>query len=188
MDLLHTLYAMPGESQSPQNCKGKASGSDTTTVPNPATAGKLLLQEMNEEPKKAWTPEKRLKSKTSHQVSLQCPITAQYPCSDRQQPTSRSLQCPWQRILAVPKPTVSLQCPCIPAACPNPQYLCSAQWQSPALAMPNPTAFAPAVPKCNIHQYSRSAFAALQGRQFRGAGAGKQYISCAITASGWGCS
>ena len=144
MNLLHTLYAMPGESQAPKNCKGKASGSDTTTVPNPATASKLPLEEKNEEPKKAWTPEKRLKSKTSHQVSRQCPITAQDPCSDRQQPTSRvSLQCPTPQYPCSAHGNVSLHCP-------NPQYLCSAQWQSPALAMPNRTAFAPAVPKCNI--------------------------------------
>ena len=102
----------------------------------------------------------------NHEVSLQCP-TAKYPCSAQ-----------LQSILAVPNCRVSLQCPAT-------KYPCTYRAQPKSI---------PAVPKRRLslecptakHQYSCSAFAALQGRQLRGAG--KRYTSCAITTLGWGCS
>ena len=74
-----------------------------------------------------------------NQVSLQCPITARFPCSDQQLLRS---------IPAAPNSRVSLHCtdkphgiPAMPMArhpCSVPkQYLCSAQWQG-VLVVPSP--------------------------------------------------
>ena len=99
-------------------------------------------------------PSRRVSSMPNHQVSLQCP-TSKYPCST--QPPS---------IPAVPSPTAEYPCSAQTHsifAVLVATYSCSAQTHSifavlkgkmflccPTLAMPNPTAFAFAGPKCNI--------------------------------------
>ena len=117
----------------------------------------------------------------NHQISLQWPTT-KYPCSAQQQPQS------------MPAALNSIEYPCsaqphgIPAV-PMTMYPCSAQTHSIS-AVPSPFNAEPhSICLCSAKlQYSCSAFQVLQGRQFKGEGAGKHYISCAIMAFGWGCS
>ena len=98
-----------------------------------------------------------------NQVSLQCPITAQFPCSDLQL---------LQSIPAAPNSGVSLQCPWqrIPAVCPNSISAAlngKVSLSCPALAHADPHSICP----CSVKlQNSCSAFAVLQGRQFRAGG------------------
>ena len=101
---------------------------------------------------------------TNHQISLHCPTT-KYPCSA--QPQSIPAVPNHPSIPAVPNRLVSLQSPTAkyPCSAQPPKYPCSAQPLN-ILAVPNrkvslqcPTA---------EYQYSCSAFAVLQGRQFRG--------------------
>ena len=91
-----------------------------------------------------------------------------YPCSA--QP---------QSIPAVPNRRVSLQCPTSEYPCSaQPKYLCSAQCQN-VLVVPSPcnAEFHSNCPCSAKLQLSCSAFAVVQGRQFRGSGGGQGNIT-----------
>ena len=125
------------------------------------------------------------------QVSLQCPTT-KYPCSAQKmsipamlngcaQPQSIPAVPNHASILTLPNRRVSLQCPTTQVSLQSPtaKYPCSpncrVSLQCPTTAGPNEK-WIPAVPKRRVslecptaqYQYSCSAFAVLQGRQFRG--------------------
>ena len=124
----------------------------------------------------------------NHQVSLQCPITA-----------ASAVVTNSKRRAFLQRPTAEYPCSAQPhsiPALPMATYPGSAQTHGisavltrkvcllcPALAMLNCSAYAPALPNCNILAVH------LQCCKEDSLGeAGKYYISCAITAFGWGCS
>ena len=98
VNLLHSLYAMPGQSQSPQSGQ---------TVPKPAKASNLPLQEKNKQPEEAWTPEKRLKSKTTPVIMVvprEAPEDMQDAISVSSSARTASSVLPVEVLLSKPQP------------------------------------------------------------------------------------